>query len=291
MVTSIRYNGEDLNYRVSLSKNYKSGASILKEITVPSKSGKLIPLGQLVTTEITDNILMINHYDGDRSVTVYGDLDTTVNTSRKVTQAIQKEFSSRLDGDPTIRLIFGGEEKDTQEALQSLFQALLLALLGIYFILVILFNSFLQPFLVMSSIPFTFTGIVFAFYIHSMTFGFVALIGLIGLMGIVVNNALIMIMFMNYSKKDNQITLEGLADSATKRLRLICLTTLTTAAGLFPTAYGFGGDNAFLVPMIMAIAWGLIFASVITLFLVPSLYLIQYRGLARLENFNQRFFK
>ncbi|MBT5954772.1 efflux RND transporter permease subunit [bacterium] len=291
LVTSIRYNGEDLDYRVSLSKNHKSKISTLKEITVPSKSGKLIPLGQLITTEITDNILMINHYDGDRSVTVYGDLDTEVNTSRKVTQAIQKEFSERIDEDPTIRLIFGGEEKDTQEAMQSLFQALLLALLGIYFILVILFNSFLQPFLVMSSIPFTFTGIVFAFYMHSMTFGFVALIGLIGLMGIVVNNALIMIMFMNYSKKDDEVTMDGLADSATKRLRPICLTTLTTAAGLFPTAYGFGGDNAFLVPMIMAIAWGLIFASVITLFLVPALYLIQYRGLVKWENFKKRFSK
>ena len=173
--------------------------------------------------------------------------------------------------------------------MQSLFIAMLLSLLGIYFILVILFDSFMQPLLVMSAIPFTFTGIVFAFFIHQLAFGFVALIGLIGLMGVVVNNSLIMISFMNIQRDSVGVSPESIANAATQRLRPILLTTITTAAGLFPTAYSFGGDNAFLVPMIMAIAWGLVVASVITLFLIPAIYIMQYNFMVKWGQLLDRF--
>lgn len=289
VATTIRRLGEEVDFRVTLADQHKTSLDIFKTLTVQNNAGKLIPVGQVANITRLEDPLMINHYDGDRAVTIYGDIDTVQNTSLKVNAALKEKFQPVIDSYPDMRLEFGGEEKDTQEAMQSLFIAMILALIGIYFILVILFNSFTQPFLVMSCIPFTFTGVVFAFYLHNLVFGFVALLGLIGLMGVVVNNSLIMISFMNTVRDEKGVTIDSLADASTERLRPVLLTTLTTVAGLFPTAYGFGGDNAFLVPMIMAIAWGLVFASLITLYLVPGLYLMQYRYKIWLKNLRRAF--
>ena len=277
IVTNVRQNGEEVDYRVIMADTYRKNIDTLKTLTVENKDGKLIPLAQLIHTKETTDVLMLNHYDGDRSITIYGDVDTEIVTSLEINKAIEKEFGEYVKSQPDIRWVFGGEEKDTQESMKSLGIAMIMALIGIYFILVILFNSFTQPFLVMSSIPFTFSGIIFAFFIHNITFGFTAILGLIGLTGIVVNNSLIMISMMNNQVAEEGWSLNVIAEAAQLRLRPILLTTATTAAGLFPTAYGLGGENAFLTPMIMAIAWGLIFATVITLFLVPSLYVLHYK--------------
>lgn len=288
IVTNIRKDGEEIDFRLSIKEDYKDSVDVLNRLTVPNNEGRLVPIGQFAEITEKEDWLMINHYDGDRAITIYADVDTEKNTSQKVNDQIKKKFLPIVEADTETRLEFGGEEKDTQEAMQSLFIAMVLSLIGIYFILVILFDSFMQPVLVMSAIPFTFTGIVFAFFIHQLTFGFVALIGLIGLMGVVVNNSLIMISFMNIKRDSVGITVESITDAATQRLRPVLLTTLTTAAGLFPTAYSFGGDNAFLVPMIMAIAWGLVFASVITLFLIPAIYIMQNNFIMQFHKFRKK---
>jgi multidrug efflux pump subunit AcrB len=222
--------------------------------------------------------MLISHFDGDRSITVYADIDTKKNTSKQVNKLIKDKFSPKIEKHPDMRLVFGGEEQDTQEAMKSLFIAMGLALLGIYFILVILFDSFSQPFLVMMAIPFGFAGIIFAFFIHNIPLGFMALIGFLGLTGVVVNDSLVMISFLNNSIKDNaELSIEKLAVAARYRLRPIMLTTATTAAGLFPMAYGFGGKSPITTPMMLAIAWGLIFATVITLILIPVLFLVNIK--------------
>ncbi|RAP37789.1 AcrB/AcrD/AcrF family protein, partial [Candidatus Marinamargulisbacteria bacterium SCGC AAA071-K20] len=276
IASTVRYQGDEVDFRVSLTDRKKTSVDTLTELTVPNNKNKLIRVGQFAQVETLEDVLVINHYDGDRSVTIYGEVDTALNTSAKINSKLKETFAPIVKAYPDMRMEFGGEEKDTEEAMQSLAVAFVLALIGIYFTLVILFNSFSQPFLVMSAIPFTFTGIVFAFYLRDMAFGFVAIIGLIGLTGIVVNNSLIMISFMNTIRDREGVSIDSIAKAAKQRLRPIILTTLTTAAGLFPTAYGFGGNNAFLVPMINAIAWGLVFASIITLFLVPSLYIVHH---------------
>ena len=109
------------------------------------------------------------------------------------------------------------------------------------------------------------------------------MIGLIGLTGVVVNDSLVMISFLNKQGGKEDYNIQALASAAKTRLRPIMLTTLTTAAGLFPTAYGFGGDNPFIVPMILAIAWGLIFATIVTLILIPCAYLAQCEFVRRIK--------
>lgn len=285
VVTSLRWNGEDVDYRVILNEDSRRSLKTLtsstikniKSLTVNNQQGKLIPLGQFITLEEKNDLMMINHFGGDKSITVYADIDTEILTSKEINDKIKAEFLPKVDKIAGMSMIAGGEEQETVESLISFAIAFVLAILGVYFILVILFNSFTQPFLVMLTIPFGFAGVVFAFFLNQMPFSFSALIGMIGLTGVVVNDSLVMITFLNNKRKSGDLSIDGLANAARHRLRPIVLTTLTTAAGLFPSAYGFGGNNPFIIPMIMAIAWGLVFATVITLILLPSLYLAQIK--------------
>lgn len=291
VATDIRKGGEEIDFRVKLNDTYRSKVSSIKRLKVSNDDGRLIPLGQLIKIQEVDDVLMINHYDGDRSVTVYADVDTEVITSVAVNRKVKALLDPILIEYPDLRVEFGGEEKNTQESMVSLVVALVLALIGIYSVLVILFNSFTQPFIVMSAIPFAFSGVVYTFFIHGIDFGFMALIGLIGLTGIVVNDALVMISMLNRARDEGNTDIVYLSKAAKRRFRPIMLTTITTAAGLFPTAYGWGGDNAFLVPMIMSVAWGLVFATIITLVLVPALYVMHMNFLTMVNNVVGRFTK
>jgi len=133
-----------------------------------------------------------------------------------------------------------------------------------------------QPFLVMMAIPFGITGVILAFAFHGEPFSFVAVLGIVGLSGVVVNDSIVLVNYLNELRKRNndesliRLVAEGTAD----RLRAIVLTSVTTIAGLLPLAYGLGGTAPFMAPMALALGWGVLFATPLTLVLVPSLYLI-----------------
>ncbi len=284
IVTNLTKNGEQYDYRVMMDDKGKKSIKSLLNAKVLNAKQNLIPLYQVVSYKQVEDVAKINHYKGTRSISIYADNDNDIITPLELNSNIREFLKPYEENNLDVEIVFGGEEKATQESLESLMVAMILALLGIYFILVILFNSFTQPFIVMTAIPFTFSGIVYTFYLHQMDFGFMAMIGLIGLTGIVVNDALIMISMLNTSQTASQIDDVSLSKAARRRFRPILLTTITTAAGLFPSAYGVGGSNAFLKPMILAIAWGLVFATIITLLLVPALYKIQFNFLNKRKN-------
>ena len=273
IVTAVTRNNERIDYRVQFDGIGQGSLQVLESAMILNNEGVLIPLKKLINISETSSISKINHYNGRRSITVYADSDKEIQTTLELNKKIKEQLEPLQKRYNDIEIIWGGEEKATQESMKSLFVAMGLALLGIYFVLVILFNSFSQPFLVMIAIPFTFSGIVYTFYLHHLNFGFMAVIGLIGLAGIVVNDALIMICMLNNCRDNIGTDLNNLSKAARRRFRPILLTTLTTAAGLFPSAYGVAGSNAWLKPMILSIAWGLIFATIITLLLVPAIYI------------------
>ena len=282
-ISTVRWGSEELDIRLSVPESDKKELRNAKKLLLTNYQGTYVPIGDLISSKEDSDILKVSHYNKLRSVTLYADVDTDIITSQKANELVRDWATSQQANNPSVQYIYGGEEKDSQEAMQSLGIAMIFALIGIYSILVILFNSFSQPFVVMSAIPFTMPGIIYAFYMHDKPFGFMAIIGLIGLTGVVVNNSLIMISSINNAVDEHGFNFESISMGAAKRLRPIILTTITTAAGLFPTVYGFGGENAFIIPMIMAVAWGLIFASVVTLFLTPTLYVIHAKVFRRKE--------
>jgi multidrug efflux pump subunit AcrB len=215
------------------------------------------------------------HYSGERAVLVTADVDKDVVTPLEATRMVESHFDLDRDWDG-FRFVIGGESEQTQESMASLYTAFASAMLAIYLLLVLLFNSLVQPLLVMSAIPLGVIGVIMAFALHGEPLGFLAIMGLIGLSGVVVNDSLVLVDFINRqrSARPDDPLLDIVSDSAAERLRAILLTTLTTVAGLLPLAYGIGGSDPFIAPMALAMGFGLLFASPITLALIPSLYLV-----------------
>lgn len=281
VVTSIRHEGEDIDYRVMLEDEYRNNPDYLKNLTIPNRQGKLIKLGSVIKIEEGASPLGITHIDGDRSVTLKAEIDEKKLNVREYNQQLKKEYNKKTVQYPNVRVQFGGIEKVTNESLQNFFKAMIVALIIIYIILVVLFNSFTEPVIVMLAIPFGLIGVTLAFAIHREPVSFLGLIGILGLAGVVVNNSLVMLKFLNMKEQKTceageELKLEQVADAAMLRLRPILLTTVTTVAGLLPSLYGlFGGRVDFLFPLLLALCWGLVFSSLITLFLIPAFYLVE----------------
>ena len=275
VVTSVRYGDEDIDFRVIFQEKARKRLRYLNELLIPNRQGRLIPLKEAAWLKTGPGPSDYRHFDGERTVTIEADVDQDTTTPIEVTDAVFNHFN--LDRDwPGMRFVKGGEAIEIEESMTSLFRTLIIAVLGIYFLLVLLFNSMTQPFLVMITIPFGITGVIAAFAFHGEPFSFVAMVGIIGLSGVVVNDSLVLVSHINDLKRQRrgENIREIVAEGTANRMRAIILTTITTVAALLPLAYGLGGTALFMAPMALALAWGLVFATPLTLVLVPCLYMI-----------------
>jgi multidrug efflux pump subunit AcrB len=275
VVTRVRYGDEDVDFRVLLQERARTGTKYLNDLLIPNQRGRLIPLGETAWFETGPGPSNYYHFDGDRAITITADIVKGETTSLEANEAVLGHFD--LDHDwPGMRFEVGGEAEETAESMASLVRAFVLALVGIYFILILLFNKLTQPLMVMTAIPFGIAGVIFAFALHGEELGFVAIMGIIGLGGVVVNDSLVLVNHINRLQKDNpgKSIKEVVAQGSADRLRAVVLTTLTTVGGVLPLAYGF--NDAYMAPMCLALAYGLMFSTPITLILVPSLYVIRH---------------
>ncbi|MFH1361081.1 MAG: efflux RND transporter permease subunit [bacterium] len=281
VATSIRKEGEEIDFRVMLEEKYRNNPEYIKNLTIPNRMGKLISLGSFISFDEKSSAMAIWHREGDRSIRISADVEKEKLNVNEYNQKLKAKYEPLVAEHSGFRMEFGGEERTTDESMNDFFNAFSIAILVIYIILVILFNSFTEPVIVMLAIPFGLVGVIFAFALHGETVSFMGLIGILGLSGVVVNNSLVMLKFLNKKEEDicktgETLTLEHVADAAMLRFRPITLTTVTTVAGLIPSLYGFlGGRIDFLFPLLLALTWGLIFSTFITLFLIPCFYLVE----------------
>jgi len=275
IVTSVRYGDEDVNFRVMVEEKARKRLDYLKEVLIPNRQGRLIPLKEVASLEIGPGQSDYRHYDGERTVTIEADLNQDIATPLEVTDKVLTHFDMDRDW-PGIQLGLGGEIFETEQSMAGLFQTLIVAVVGIYFLLVLLFNSMTQPFLVMAAIPFGITGVIMAFGFHGEPLSFMGIMGIIGLSGVVVNDSLVLVNHLNEKRAENpeKNIRDLVAKGTATRLRAIVMTTLTTVVALLPLAYGIGGSALFMAPMALALGWGLLFATPLTLVLVPCLYMI-----------------
>ena len=275
VVTSVRYGDEDVEFRVILDEKTRRNPRLLGDLLVPNNQNRLIPLKSVMSARVGPGVSSIYHYDNERAVRIIADLEKGTITPLKATATVEKHFDLKKDW-PGMRFAVGGEAQETQKSMDSLLTAFISAAVAIYFLLALLFNSGIQPLVVMAAIPMGVLGVIIAFAIHGQPLGFTGVMGLIGLSGVVVNDSLVLVNHINRLRKERpkDKLLDIVSDGATDRLRAILLTTLTTVAGLLPLAYGIGGSDPFIAPMALAMGFGLLFATPITLALVPSLYLI-----------------
>ncbi|UCC44931.1 MAG: efflux RND transporter permease subunit, partial [Candidatus Zixiibacteriota bacterium] len=274
-VTSVRYGDEDVDFRIMMQPEVRKQLDYLTDLPIPNRQGRLIPLGEVASLRTGPGPSDYRHYDGERTVTVEADVDMDIITPLEVTDAVFDNFDVDRDW-PGLQLGLGGEAFETEESVAGLLRTFLIAMIGVYFLLVILFNSFSQPFLVMVAIPFGIIGVIVAFALHGEPFSFTAIMGIIGLSGVVVNDSLVMVSHINDLRRQrpDDSLLRIVAEGTSNRLRAIVLTTITTVVALLPLAYGIGGTAVFMAPMALALGWGLFFATPLTLVLVPCLYVV-----------------
>ena len=275
-MTKMQFGSEEVKVKIRLSQKNRKNINQLLQTRIPNAEGFLIPLHQVARLMTAKESAYINHFNNERSVYIQSGVDKTLISPEEVTTMVTENID--LKNYPGINLIIEGAAQRKSKSINNIKKTFLLALAGIYLLLVLLFNSATQPLLVITAIPFGFMGVIFAFGIHGEPISFMAMLGAIGLTGVVVNDSLILVDHLNKTikeKPDIEI-INIIAAGSADRLRPILMTTITTAAGLLPLAYGFGGSDPFNAPMALALGWGLVLATPLTLILVPCLYLAHF---------------
>jgi len=240
------------------------------KITLPS--GEKVFLRDVARLESAIGTSKIRRDDQKRTITVLADVNTREANAFQVAQRLKREFADVGSSFPGYRVVIKGERQEAEESVAALPQVSLIALLLIYFLLGSLFKSFIQPLIVMAAIPFALDGVVIGHLIMGEPLSFLSMMGLVALAGVVVNDSLILVDFINRARKEGTPRDEAILKSGVARLRPVLLTTITTVGGLIPLAFFSSGQAKFLSPMAISVVWGLSFATILTLILVPCLY-------------------
>ncbi len=269
VATSLRNLAEEVDLRVLLESKARASLQTLSELRVLNRSGQLIPLRNVVEFDKGQGLQVVDHKDYLREVNVAADIDYGVTSSTEANDSVRTYFAEFSKRHPGIGVSFGGEDQDTVEAFQSLGRAFVVAFMAIFLILVMTFQNMSQPLLVMVTIPFGIMAALIAFFLHGWPITFMGGMGIIALGGVIVNNAIVMIDFVNQNRKRGMDSIASILEAASARIRPIFLTTGTTVVGLLPTAYGIGGLDEFVVPIALALGWGLLFGSLMTALIFP----------------------
>jgi multidrug efflux pump subunit AcrB len=274
-ISDVTLDNKDVDLIVRFEEKDRVNLENLKEMIIRDPMGNLIPISSFASFEIKEGTPEIKRYDFKRAKTLTGDVDVNIITSFEANAILMQKYQELKDKYPGVSLVFGGAQESTNESMESLFSALKLSLIGIFALLVFLFKSYLRPVIIMTTIPLGLLGFSVAFFLHGRPISFLALIGIIGLGGIIVNSGIVLISFIDEMRAEGKMGLnEILVKASSLRLKAVLVTSLTTISGLLPTAYGIGGNDPLLIPMTLAMAWGLTSGTVLTLIWVPASYAI-----------------
>lgn len=273
VATTIKTGDEDVDVLVRLSSQARAQESTLKEIKILNNQGLRIPLVRMANFIEEDGAFVIRRWNRRRTFSISGEVNRELTTSVEVNKLIEPKVKEILKAYPNMTYQLVGENKDTADSLASFRKALIGSAFIIFIILVVQFSSMAQPLIIMSAIPFGLIGVVFSFWVFGLPIGFMALMGMLGLVGVVINDSIVLVSFINSYIREHGMNTDSLVKACLSRFRPVILTTFTTVAGLLPIAHMPGGDP-FLKPMATSFAYGLLFSSLITLIFVPCCYFV-----------------
>ena len=247
----------------------------LDNIRIRTPNGSEVPFGEVATATLRRGFAVIKRTDRQRALSVTADVDSTKANAEKILVALDEDFLPRLLADyENMRYSFEGQHKETQRSVGSLFRGFIIAMLLVYTILAVIFRSYAQPLVVMSVIPFGFIGAVVGHLIMGHVLSLISLFGLVALSGVLVNDSLVLVDFINRARRQGTPLFEAVLAGGQQRFRAIILTSVTTVAGLSPILFEKSVQAQFLIPMAISMSFGLMGATVLVLVLVPALYLL-----------------
>ncbi|MDX1547990.1 MAG: efflux RND transporter permease subunit, partial [Rhodothermales bacterium] len=263
---------------VRLPEDERDAISDVERYRIRVPGGE-VALGEVAAVSFGKAPSVIRRQEGRRVVTVTADVDPGVVTGQEVTQRLRGEILPAVQRDyPQLAYRFGGEQEEQSESFGDLGQGFALALLAIFALLAIPFRSYLQPLVIMSAIPFGIIGALIGHLLLDLPVGILSLFGIIGLSGVVVNDSLVMIDFINEERLSGKPMQDAIVAGAKARFRPILLTSLTTFLGVAPITFETSLQAQFLIPMAASLGFGIVFATGILMLLVPALAMIQYQA-------------
>ncbi|MCT4593009.1 MAG: efflux RND transporter permease subunit [Anaeromicrobium sp.] len=267
--TTFKSNGEEIDINLYINDTFKSSIENMKQILIKSPKGENVPIGQIAHLEYSNAPTQIKRFNQIRTVTVSSQL------KGRDLKSVTKDIEEKLDSynfPSGYRYDFTGEEEDRSEAFKSLFMALLLSIVLIYMILASQFESLLHPFTVMLSVPFALSGSFIGLFVTNRPLSVPAFIGIIMLAGIVVNNAIVLVDYINQLRDRDMSRKDAIIEAGNTRFRPIIMTTLTTVLGLIPLALGIGEGGQTQAPMATVVVCGLTLSTLLTLVFIPVVY-------------------
>ena len=269
---------EETRVYVRLPEEERNAIADVENYQVVSPSGGEVPLGRVASVRLGRSPTTIRRKDGHRVLTVTADVNPAVVTGDEVTNLLESSILPELaTRDPGLRFSFGGEQQEQVESFGALGGGFALALLAIYALLAIPFGSYTKPLIIMAAIPFGIIGAFLGHLILGLDVSIMSLFGIVGLSGVVVNDSLVMIDFINERMRRGMPGREAIIEGAKARFRPIFLTSVTTFLGVAPLVFETSLQAQSLIPMAASLGFGILFGTGVLMMIVPALAMIQHR--------------
>ena len=274
--SSVFVDNEEFDVVVRYDGAQTSTPDEILQLRIPTRDGRLIPFSTIATLEEADALASIKRLDGKREVTITAETLSTENLAA-INADIESFFSAEYTAVyPGVTLSVGGEFAEFTNILVDILRIFLIGVLLIYLILGTQFKSYTQPLIILLSVPFAFVGVVLFLVTSGTPLSTIVIYASVALAGIAVNDTIVLMSFANERRANGASVSEAVVEAASTRLRPILLTSITTIAGLLPTALGIGGRSVIWGPMASTIIFGLVFSTITALVVVPSVYGLLY---------------
>jgi len=267
--------GEEVRVMVRYPKLTRERFSELKYAVITTPQGQEVMLGDVVTLTETPGINYIRREEGYRSVYIYGSIDEEVVEPNTIIKQVEENLLPQLKSNfPGVKSELGGSIEEEQAQESEFVTFLIAGLLMIYILLAIPLKSYGQPLIIMSVIPFSLTGAIWGHFIFGIDLSILSLFGLIAAAGVVINDSLVMTDFINQRRKQGHAILAAVTEAGCARFRAITLTSITTFVGVLPIMFETSTQAKIVIPMAVALGFAILYATFVTLILVPCLYMI-----------------
>jgi multidrug efflux pump subunit AcrB len=271
--TEFRDADDEIDVVVKYNKEYRSSLDDVLNLKISNNFGNTVSLRDLVQFEITTGPTEIRRIDQKRTIFITGDINEDEITLDKVSNRIEEIFPIIEAQFPGVSFSFGGQFDEFTKAFDNIMSLFMLSLIIIFLILGTQFNSYIQPLIILTTVPFAIIGSILGLLISGNPFSIISMFGFVALAGIVVNDAIILITFINNRRINKVITpykhWKSIIEAGRLRLRPIILTSFTTISGLVPLAFGIGGQSEMWAPLANVILFGLLVSTILTLFVIP----------------------
>jgi HAE1 family hydrophobic/amphiphilic exporter-1 len=269
----------EVKLMVRYPREERRSLAVFQDIRVRTNDGAERPITELADISVKRGYSEINRVDQRRAITIIADVQGNAN-ARKVVTDLQANFMDDLLGRyPGVSVLWEGQQEQTTDSMQSLMYGFVIAVFAMYALLTVEFRSYFQPLLILAIVPFGFIGAALGHVVMGLEFTMLSMFGMIALTGVVVNDSIVLVDFINHRIEDGKPIAEALVEAGKRRFRPVILTSITTVAGLTPMLLETSFQGQILIPMATSLAFGLMVATALILILVPTFFSIYARVL------------